>query len=308
MRNNSPIPKAGLHLLVITWFTWMSTTAAIALECEPLVRADSVEFEIRFGDGLLFELTSPEGRKSTIVGTMHVSDPQVTAMLELARSRLESADQFVMEVVFDNNTMQLMQTAMFYHDERSLRDLVGEDLFEQTVKRLDQYKVTESIAARMKPWAAFTTLSFPAADNAAPLDLILMGAAQQAGIPVHGLETAAEQIGIFETMGEDLQLDLLRDSVCHYEVFQTDLKTMMRSYAQGDLRALVQASLKYDAPHREDFLEILLWQRNRTMLSRLQPMLKKSSVFVAVGALHLVGPQGLLQQLEQLGYQVRKLH
>ena len=50
--------------------------------------------------------------------------------------------------------------------------------------------------------------------------------------------------------------------------------------------------------------DYLVKDRNNNWMKTLLGLLGKESQFIAVGALHLAGPDGLIEQLEHLGYTV----
>lgn len=58
----------------------------------------------------------------------------------------------------------------------------------------------------------------------------------------------------------------------------------------------------------DEFQQRLVVDRNHRMAERMQPYLQQGKVFIAVGALHLPGEEGLLNLLEQQGYAVRRLY
>ncbi len=53
--------------------------------------------------------------------------------------------------------------------------------------------------------------------------------------------------------------------------------------------------------------DILLTNRNKSWISQLKNIMRKESVFVAVGAGHLVGEKGLINSLRKAGYKVEPL-
>ena len=54
-------------------------------------------------------------------------------------------------------------------------------------------------------------------------------------------------------------------------------------------------------------MDILLTKRNQNWVEELKEILKSKSVFIAVGAAHLVGEQGLITLLRKEGYTLKPL-
>lgn len=280
-----------------------------ALECGPLKRADSNLFgPIRHEHGLLWRISAPDGGDSVMLGTMHVADPRVLAIAATAQPHIAAARALVVEVELDRAAIGVLQDAMFYADGRSLRDVVSAALFNRTAAALRPYGLAPEIVARMKPWAAFTTLSLPAGQSGLALDLVLADAARSAGKPVIELESVAEQIAVFDAVGEADQIEILREAACHHALLQRETEAMIEFYAARDLAGLAARAVSHTGQHGVALLEALLWQRNERMLERLRPVLAQGGVFVAVGALHLPGTRGLLEGLEREGYRVEALY
>jgi len=307
-RRRAPWWQVGVALLV-TLLTAVLAREARALECGPLASGAPPDIgAIVHRRGLLWRILAPNGAESTLLGTMHVADPRVSAVRDAARVRFDAAGTFVMEVVLDAAAIAALQRAMFYADDTSLRETLGERLFARAAAVMADYGLGPEIVARMKPWAVFLTLSQPPGQSGAALDLALMLDAQASGKSIIGLESVADQIGLFEALEEGEQVAFLREMACHHEVFQAEIEDMVERYAARDLAGLSELSLRHVAAHNQAFVDALLWQRNERMLQRLGPVIDAGDAFIAVGALHLPGTRGLLQSLERDGYTVEMIY
>ena len=89
-------------------------------------------------------------------------------------------------------------------------------------------------------------------------------------------------------------------------------KELKQAYLARDLPRLLELGRqdleKPDPALAEYLLDRLVDGRNWLMLERVQPYLRKGGTFVAVGALHLPGPDGLLQLLQARGFLVRVVY
>lgn len=297
-----------LPLALLLW-AGLAEVAAGELACAPLERAAPVERAgIVHGQGLLWRVSGAAAGDSYVLGTMHVAEPRVMHMREVAAPQFDAARVFALEVVLDAPAMHKLGVAMFYGDGRQLSEVVGAPLFASVARHLGDYGVPPTLAQTMKPWAAFTTLSMPAGGGAQPLDLELMAAAQGAGKQVVGLESVDEQLAVFENVPEADQVDMLREVTCHYETFQRELDEMVEAYVARDLIALIEQSERYDSEGKEAFMDKLLYERNARMAERMLPLLSAGQAFIAVGALHLPGERGVLRLLEKQGYRVEALY
>ncbi len=257
--------------------------------------------------GNLWRVETSDGKTNHIFATIHLSDPRIRQLQQHVDEALNSSNSFGMEVVLDRDALTSMSSAMRLVNGQSLKMLLQPELFAATALLLGRYGVPVQATERLKPWAAFVTLSLPPRQSGVPLDMMLMIKAQRAGIPVFGLETVDEQIGVFDNLSDADEVDLLRELVCHYNEYQSDIATMTEHYIAEDLDAVMQMALRYRSPLQDRFLDVLLWQRNRRMVANMVPHLETGGTFIAVGALHLPGPRGVLDLLSRRGYTIEAI-
>lgn len=288
----------------------MPDVALAAYQCEPLETVASETPDIRHEQGLLWRISKDGVSSSYLYGTIHVSDPAITNLPQPVSQALQESQHFVMEAKLDSMSMLSFSQQMFYSDGRKLSDLLNADQYDRAKDLLAAYSIPPLAAQSLKPWAAFMTLNMPP-DNGMPLDLVLMGRAEKQGLSIDGLESMAEQVDVFQQLNETTQVQLLVDTICHYEVLQKDMEQMKALYQQRDLQGLFRYHNKYNLQGREVYQQLmqrLLWDRNRVMADRMQPMLARGDAFIAIGAMHLPGEQGVLTHLEKAGFQVRAVY
>ena len=296
-------------IFALCLYVWGASSQAADPTCAPLQRGASVDqTTVEHGHGLLWRISGAQVGDSFVLGTMHVAEPRVMKVVDAIQTQFAASHVFAMEVVLDGSAMAQLGGAMVFSDGRRLSQLVDDGLFASTARLLASYGVPETMADKMKPWAAFTTMSMPSGGTGLPLDMQLMGIAQQAGKDVRGLESIAEQIAVFESVSEPDQLAMLREVVCHYGTFQQELAEMVDAYVARDLAALVAQAARYESAEKDAFMEKLLWQRNVRMAARITPLLTSGHAFIAIGALHLPGARGVLHLLEQQGYRVEAVY
>ena len=258
------------------------------------------------GHGLLWEILGDGAPPSYLFGTIHSEDPQVLRLAAPVRQAFDDADSVVLEVMMDTEAMVHSSSAMLMTDGRLLSDIIGQSLFEKTARAVSARGIPEVVLERMKPWAVATTLSMPLPETGMVLDLKLFQAAEQAGKQLHGLETIREQLDVFETMPEGDQVVLLKDAVDNLEVIDDMNAALLSAWKRRDLAAMMaisdDAMQSGDQRIARDFEQRLIIDRNRLMAERIEPHLERGGAFIAVGALHLPGDDGLLNLLERRGY------
>ncbi|HET6806416.1 MAG TPA: TraB/GumN family protein [Frateuria sp.] len=159
----------------------------------------------------------------------------------------------------------------------------------------------------MRPWLAALTLTVApltqaGLDPAEGVDRQLRSRMEQAGKPVRALETAEEQIRFLADMPRAMQVALLRSTLRDTDRAAVDLQALIGAWRDGDEAAIARlenASLRKDEPA---LYQRLLVERNRAWAKRIAALLARpGTVFIAVGAAHLAGPDSVQVQLARTG-------
>jgi len=247
-----------------------------------------------------------------VFGTIHSEDPRVLALPTPVRMHLDRARAFVLEVVPDSDALSESVAAMTYDDGRTLSDMVPEDVYRDSIAALAARGLPEVAVRSFKPWAVMSLLSTPATKTGHFLDLELYQRAMANGTPVLGLETTDEQLAVFEGLSEADQVSLLRDTLTSLPELPAMFQALIDAYTRRDLVALMQLGDTYlasaDTELAQRFQAALIDTRNARMVQRMLPMIAQGGHFIAVGALHLPGPGGVLDRLSAVGCDIERLY
>lgn len=261
--------------------------------------------------GLLWHI-SGKGVDSHLFGTMHSEDPRVTTLPAVVERHYAAATTVVLEVALDAQAEMAAAAQMMLPAQSSLTSLVGETLSTQAKKAMQSRDIPPEVTERLQPWATVLVLSMPKPQTGLVLDKLLYQRALQDGKKFQPLERAEDQIAIFTALTIDEQKELLRNVLKEYQSYPALFEQMTRAYLSRDLTQLVKIGeanpMTSDSALQEKVMSSMLEQRNHRMVKRLQPMLQEGKVFVAVGALHLPGKEGLISLLRQRGYKVEAVY
>lgn len=123
------------------------------------------------------------------------------------------------------------------------------------------------------------------------------------------LETLEQQLSFLADMGQGREDSLILHTLDEIQELPDMIAKLKAAWRTGDNRALADVAL---TPWKSAFPEIyqtLLVERNQQWLPRLESMLTTAETeYVLVGALHLVGSDGVLEMLKAKGYQIEKLN
>lgn len=262
--------------------------------------------------GLLFEVRTLAGASSYLFGTIHSEDERVMNLPPPVRSAFDGARVFVMEVVPDSEAIIQSMVAMVYTDGRTLAEVTGQDLYRELVVAVKTRGMSEEAIKDFKPWAVVTILGVPPPGTGEFLDLHLYKSALADGKPVIGLETMEEQLAVFGGLSESDQVALLEQTLEVLDELPGAYKRLLDTYLRRDLAELLRLGDEYlhggDSALGERFKAAALDLRNVRMTERMLPLFEQGEHFVAVGALHLPGGQGILARLRAAGFEVRAVY
>lgn len=270
-----------------------------------------------FDSGLLWKISQPSAldiAPSHLFGTMHSEDPRVLQLPYKVQDAFDASQHFCMEVVFDVQTSLILAQSMVYQDGQELKSVLGGMLFNKVAALMAGHGVPKPALMQMKPWAVFSTLSSPPKETGLFLDAVLYEQAKQQGKSTCGLETAEEQVAVFESAPVEDQVILLRETVRQYAQLPQHFAQLLDRYLARDLAGLVTLSQEHIPTDPEvqrvyqTLLQRLLDQRNTRMRDRMTAKLETGGVFIAVGALHLPGENGLLQMLHRQGFSLEAIY
>ncbi|MCK5720100.1 MAG: TraB/GumN family protein [Thiomargarita sp.] len=265
--------------------------------------------------GLFWQIENGKQSPSYLFGTIHSEDPRVNNLPKIIDSRFKQADSASFEILMDISTMLKASSSMFFVGEnQSLEKLLEASLYQQVITAMKPYKMPKEIVNRIKPWAITVTLSSPPIKTGEFLDFSLYQQAIALNIPVYGLETVKEQLDIFNNISIADQVQLLKDTIKDIEKMPAMFEKLHELYLARDLTKLFEFSMaemkqgSSDIELIEDFIEKILDKRNIKMVKRMEERLQAGNAFIAVGALHLPGEQGILKLLQNKGYKVSPLY
>jgi hypothetical protein len=121
-------------------------------------------------------------------------------------------------------------------------------------------------------------------------------------------------MSLMANLSPEVQEAALLDTLSRFDAIEDYLKGMLRAWQVGDDRAL-ESLLFEEAEDRkalEPFFDRLIYRRNYEMAARLTVLLRAEqhadeSVFVVIGAGHLIGERGVRELLEEEGFVLEEI-
>ena len=168
---------------------------------------------------------------------------------------------------------------------------------------LDRAGLDEDDLARTESWAAALLIANGARESEAEngVDRALLGQ----GLPVIALESFAAQFALFDRLAEEDQAVLLAKTA--REAGSGTEERVAQAWLTGDLGVL-EREMQRGVTADPELRQALLTARNDAWAARIGGLLAQGRrPFVAVGAGHMLGREGLPALLAARGYTVRRI-
>ncbi len=251
------------------------------------------------------------GKTSWLFGTMHAPSPVFEKIPEPVKTALAESSIFLSEIEPDWKSQTEVMRGMLLPETETLELKIGKQRFERIKAVTDKMLPPMSPAqlGRQKIWAASLIIAWPRKATAvAPVDILLYEKARIAGCKTSGIESPAEQIAVLDKFTEAEQIQLLDDALEEAESDYKLLNSLMDKYIAQDLNGMTEDFFSkttcYSPELKEKFINNLLIGRNKIFLERVLPEIRGNDVFIAIGAGHLFGEEGLVSMLEKEGCRV----
>jgi uncharacterized protein len=250
-----------------------------------------------------------------LFGTIHLLKPHVRWETPKIADAFSHSDELWLEVVDagDASAVTPVVERLGFDPKTPLsQKLTKED---QARLAADAKAIGEPLSnfEPMRPWLASIRLSVAPLvkagfDPDAGVDRILKQKADLAGRPVKAFETVEQQIHYLADMPESLQVAELHVTLDEFGDATAELEALEKAWQAGDTAAIYKAldeDMKKTSPQ---LYRVLMINRNHAFADSIMNRLKgKGTAFVAVGAGHLAGPDGVQALLARRGVQVRRL-
>lgn len=262
-------------------------------------------------DPPLYEIARQDGAvEGWLLGTIHALPSGVEWRTEAITQVVDKADLLLVEV---KRLDRPEETARAFAELSQtsglppLSDRVSAQLRPDLEAMIAKSDFSSSNFVGVEDWASALMLAQVDApgDPRNGVDRALI--ADFAGRDIRGFETARSQLGIFDRLAPEDQRVLLSVTVQEWADTSRTRDRLLRAWLRGDTAALEAASVEGIMADPE-IRAALLVERNTAWMERLSPMLEQEPMpLIAVGAAHLLGPDGLVAMLGDAGYSVRRL-
>lgn len=247
-------------------------------------------------------------RSSYLYGTMHVlcaGDATISDSLKLA---IKYADEIYFELDMDN--MGEMLGAMKYlrmNDGKKLSELLSKEDYAKVEEYFKHNAVPLPLAMmnRFKPYFISSLIGeqMMSCDQKNGMEELIMRESKKYNKEIKGLETTEFQASIFDSIPYEKQAKDLVSYIDSIDSYKQVTMEMVEVYREQNLEKMDSLMHKSD-PGMDEYMDILLYGRNRHWVDQMPEIMKSKCILFAVGAGHLPGEQGVINLLRKKGYKV----
>ena len=261
----------------------------------------------------LWQVDGPKGERAWLMGTIHALPAPVDWHSAPIDQALAASDGLILEVAAvddDARTARIFASLAQSPGLPPLDQRIASDLRDDLAKDLKANGLDAAKLSGTETWAAALMLAQALqgaveADSANGIDRALVKAAKDK--PVSEFEGAERQLRLFDALPEAQQQALLAAVVKGADQARDESRRIETAWKKGDMAAI--AATDHTGMLADPALrQVLLVGRNQAWSEQLVLLLGRGrKPFVAVGAAHLAGSDGLPALLEARGYKVRRI-
>lgn len=277
-----------------------SVVAVVLFVFNGAINAQTVSPQLE--NSLLWEVSGNGLTKpSYLYGTVHMICGPDYFLSEKTKKAFDASSELVLEINFsDPKEMTDMQQMAMGKEPLSKR------LNPEQLSKLDAIlkKTSGMSVQQVDAFSLMTVMSLISMKSFGCNDLKLyemefIESAKKRNLKVEGLETVKSQFKSFENAyADDEMLAMLEES----DVEET--KLLVANYKKENLEELYKISTSENIMNAKA-KKYMLDERNQNWVKLLPEMMKKENLFVAVGAAHLAGEEGIINLLRKAGYTVK---
>lgn len=251
-----------------------------------------------------------------ILGSIHFLKRESYPLKPSIEQAFDASKKLVLEIdlpsVTPQKTQQVTLEKGLFRDGTTLQQNVAKETYDLTEQRARELGIDLRAMSPLKPWLVALTLTTMKLqklgfDPSYGVDRYLTERAKRSGKSTGGLETLEFQLGLFDGMPRRDQEMMLRETLKEMDRLDQGVEQIVQLWLKGDVGSLEEWLLAGMREYPEVYAKVIV-ERNRRWLPQIEKMIAQGeNAMVVVGAAHLVGREGVIELLKQLGYTVEQL-
>ena len=252
-----------------------------------------------------------------LLGSVHLLRAQDHPLPRIIDDVYDEAETLYMELDMDDLDPLLMQSKInrlgMLDEGTSLQDVMGDELYAEAKARAAELELPLDMLERTEPWLAAITVEQLALarigfNPSYGVEMHLLKKASSDGKEILGFESVEQQLAYLDGLSLDAQRDLLMQTLAESAAIQDLMDDLILAWRSGDIDYLERTLLE-DVSGYPELYDTIVASRNRLWVDTIDALLEqREDYLVVVGALHLVGDDGVPHLLEQRGVRITQMH
>lgn len=271
------------------------------------------------GDGHPLSMWRVDGASNSIylLGSIHMLREKDYPIPSAIYDAYRDAEVLIMEIDMDDidpvEEQALATELGLIQNDRVLRDLMGSRLYAEAEAMAESLQIPLNLLEKAEPWFA--------AINVEVMMLMRIGFNPMHGIESHlsemaqrdskeifGFETTRQQLEFLDNLPAESQRKMLLQTLSDSMRLAELMDQMVNAWYYGNIDFL-EKNLLSEMQEFEELHDVIVVKRNRNWAKKIEALLAENDDYmIVVGALHLIGEEGVPNMLSQRGHEVIQLH
>lgn len=274
-----------------------------------------------FADPLLWQVDDPRsGGRAYLFGSIHFGDKTLYPLPDYVQEAFGQARALVVELDIASVSFAEASHVLKMNGRLSAGERLQDKLTAEQWRQLEQVSLSLGISVsafeRLKPWLVAVQLTASQIrrsgfDEDLGVDryLLELYKREHPDGRIIELETFAEQMSLFDELGEEEELAFLEQTLSEFHETPMSLTSILDAWKTGDEAALDILIAGAFEQREDNLFGRIFTDRNAMMEAKVAAHLQNGEqLFVVVGAGHVIGEDGLKARLQEGGYRITALH
>lgn len=274
---------------------------------------------------LLFKVSDKDGNYAWLFGSIHIGDEKLYPLPSYVKYAFEESDALAVEfdvVSFqkDMNAVIDAMASMVYKDGTKISNHISKETYDAAVDILKENNSYKKEIDLYMPcyWQLLINNLMYAKNNIDTengVDINLIKEAYKQNKPVYDIESPELQYGMMASLSDETQEMLLKSAIASYKANNVQgFNILINAWAGGHKEILRMAfsttpifQSEKEKELYEEYTKALITDRDSGMVEYTERALTSGeTLFICVGSAHVIGTNGMVDQLEDKGYTVEQ--
>lgn len=256
-----------------------------------------------FDHGLLWEIKDKNQKKSYLLGTIHLADEAIDPIFSTVKSKIADS-----RLVMTEYKIKPTDTEAIYKNlimtETPIQEKLTPSEYTDLTRYMSKYTVDERLYTNASSFQNYNLLVNAHNQNRLVLDFKISQYAQDHKIAHIGLEELTSVMESILKYDDSYFLPALKELLAEPDNIGKFLREIKELYLSQNLTNILSYVSTENPGITDEFIKHNVVRRNHVMANRAISEIEQGGVFIAVGAAHLGGQEGLLMLLSNAGFEL----